>query len=231
MSAGNTGKRGSNAKRRRGARQKAMQALYQWDFDQAANPPERVITQFCELQNMEKVDVEYFTSLFTYTVENIGEIDAEIARHLDREPGQLDPIERSVLRVCCTELKNQPGTPYKVVVNEALEISKDFGADKGYRYINGIADKLAAALRTIEYVADHPGGNPLSEAAIKEPVRKSQAGAVKISIKEKSDESNKPSPGTSAAKSQSGKKSPTDSTPSKDARAVDRGGSDSSTSK
>ena len=223
MTVGNSRKRGSNAKRRRGARQKAMQALYQWDFDQAANPPESVVAQFCELQNMEKVDVDYFTSLFNYTVEHINEIDAEIARHLDRELGQLDPIERSVLRVCCAELTDQPATPYKVVVNEALEISKDFGADKGYRYINGIADKLAASLRSIEYKNDHPDGNPLSESSAREPLHKSQAGAVKISIKEKPDESNKASPAT---KTHSGKKSPIDSKSSEGVRAPGRGGSD-----
>lgn len=165
-----------------------MQALYQWDFDQSANIPEHVIQQFRDMQNMEKVDVEYFESLFNHAVENIAAIDTEISLHLDRPLDQLDPIERSILRICCTELKTQPGTPYKVVVNEALEISKDFGADKGYRYINGIADKLAASLRSIEYNDDHPNGNPLSEhASVKEPQQKVPANTVKISMKEKPD--------------------------------------------
>ncbi len=179
-------RRGSTAKRRRGARQKAMQALYQWDFDQAAHSPEHIVEQFCSMQNMDKVDVEYFEALFTYAAENVADIDAEISAHLDRKLDQLDPIERSVLRVCCTELKTQLGTPYKVVVNEALEISKDFGADKGYRYINGIADKLAGSLRKIEYTRDHPDGNPLSEQEIKEPrARTTPQSNVKISMKEK----------------------------------------------
>ncbi len=179
-------KRGSTAKRRRGARQKAMQALYQWDFDRLAHSPERIVEQFCAMQNMDKVDVEYFEALFIYAAENASDIDAEISTHLDRTLDQLDPIERSVLRICCTELKTQLGTPYKVVVNEALEISKDFGADKGYRYINGIADKLAGSLRKIEYVRDHPDGNPLSEQEIKEPrARTTPQSNVKISMKEK----------------------------------------------
>ena len=67
MSVDNPRKRGSNARRRRGARQKAMQALYQWDFDQAANKPEQVIRQFREMQNMEKVDVDYFEACLLYT--------------------------------------------------------------------------------------------------------------------------------------------------------------------
>lgn len=187
-------KSGSNAKRRRGARQKAMQALYQWDFDQAANNPESVIQQFVDLQNMDKVDVEYFEALFNYACEHVDDIDAEIRQHLDRELGQLDPIERSVLRICCTELKTQLSTPYKVVVNEAVDITKDFGADKGYRYINGIADKLAASLRKIEYQHDHPSGNPLSEQQTRRvSVHKKAAGNVKISIKEKPEPEEKPS--------------------------------------
>jgi len=123
MSDNSPRKRGSNAKRRRGARQKAMQALYQWDFDQASNKPDQVIRQFRDMQNMEKVDVDYFEALFNYAVENTAEIDTEISQHLDRELGQLDPIERSVLRICCAELKTEPATPYKVVVNEAVQKS------------------------------------------------------------------------------------------------------------
>ncbi len=203
MTAQNLPKRGSTAKRKRGARQKAMQALYQWDFDQASNSPEQVIQQFCDMQNMEKVDVEYFELLFNGAVENIEQIDAEISQHLDRELAQLDPIERAILRICCTELKQQLGTPYKVVVNEALEICKDFGADKGYRYINGIADKLAASLRSIEYNADHPSGNPLSEkTTVREPAFKEPDSSVKISIKEKPQPTSQASaPGSTASRS------------------------------
>ncbi len=199
-------KRGSNAKRRRGARQKAMQALYQWDFDQSAHSPEQVVEQFCGMQNMDRVDIEYFKALFMHAAENTPDIDTEISRHLDRKLDQLDPIERSVLRICCVELKTQLGTPYKVVVNEALEISKDFGADKGFRYINGIADKLAASLRQIEYTRDHPDGNPLSEQEIKQPTAKATQSNVKISIKEKTPEpaARKPSSGFKADSRKSG---------------------------
>ncbi len=171
-----------------------MQALYQWDFDHAANPPDSVIGQFLDLQNMDKVDVDYFMALFGYAVEHVAEIDDEIAQHLDRDLDQLDPIERSVLRLCCTELKTQLATPYKVVVNEALEISKDFGAEKGYRYINGVADKLATKLRAIEYNADHPAGNPLSEkSSVREPSSRhtaagSRGRSVPVSKKVKPDQ-------------------------------------------
>jgi len=211
---GNSRKRGSNAKRRRGARQKAMQALYQWDFDQAANAPAQVIRQFRDMQNMEKVDVEYFETLFTYSVENIAAIDAEISLHLDRELEQVDPIERSVLRICCTELKTEFGTPYKVVVNEAVEISKDFGADLGFRYINGIADKLAASLRGAEYKHDHPSGNPQStQKTEKKSVHKKPASNVKISVKEKAEQPQRPVRRRSTSRTEKKSPSQTDKSP------------------
>ena len=206
-------KRGSNAKRRRGARQKAMQALYQWDFDQAANAPDQVIRQFRDMQNMEKVDIDYFEGLFNYAVENTDEIDTEISLHLDRDLAQLDPIERSVLRICCAELKTQLATPYKVVVNEAVEISKDFGADTGYRYINGIADKLAAALRKTEYQHDHPSGNPLSsQPAERQSAHKKPSSNAKISVKEKTEQSDRRSGSPSSRPDSPGSKQRSHST-------------------
>ena len=189
-------KRGSTPKRRRGARQKAMQALYQWDFDRAAQEPAHIVRQFCDLQNMAKVDVEYFEALFLYATEHSDEIDAEISSHMERPLEQLDPVERSVLRICCTELMTRLDAPYKVVVNEALEISKDFGADKGYRYINGIADKLAASLRKTEYQKAYPDGNPRAEHSSETErtdvhAAKSKTGNVKITIKEKTADTGK----------------------------------------
>lgn len=183
-------KRGSSARRRRAARQKAMQALYQWDFDRDAHSPETIVNQFCDLQNMTRVDTEYFVDLFNYATRHIDEIDGQIGVHLDREINQLDPVERSVLRICCAELNDQPGTPYKVVVNEALEIAKDFGADKGFRYINGIADKLAASLRKKEYAQFQTEDKPASSKQVDVPVadRVRQQGSdkqVKITIRER----------------------------------------------
>jgi len=192
-------KRGSTAKRRRGARQKAMQALYQWDFDRNAHDASHIVQQFRDMQNMDKVDVEYFEALFVYATENTAAIDTEIASHMDRNLAELDPIERSVLRICCAELVSRLDAPYKVVVNEAVEISKDFGAEKGYRYINGIADKLAASLRHSEYQRAHPDGNPQAEGSaqvtqsVSETVR-AKAGKVKITIKDNSESENSKKP-------------------------------------
>jgi len=155
-----------------------------------AQDASHIIQQFRDMQNMDKVDVEYFEALFLYATEHTTEIDTEISSHMDRSLDQIDPIERSVLRICCTELMTRLDAPYKVVVNEALEISKNFGADKGYRYINGIADKLAASLRKVEYECVHPDGNRQAESrsvdtvSVSEAVR-ARAGKVKISVKEK----------------------------------------------
>ncbi len=149
--------RGSTAKRRRNARQKAMQALYQWDFDFDGQSVSDIFSQFCDLQNMDRVDVQYFEEVFFYTAKNLDEIDRQIVAHLDRPMDRIDPVERSVLRVACSEFLCRPDTPYRIVVNEALEITKLFGAEKGYKFVNGIVDKLAAGLRPDEYRAERTG--------------------------------------------------------------------------
>ncbi len=144
--------RGSLAKRRRNARQKAMQALYQWDFDADAAPVSEIVAQFCALQNMERVDVEYFESLALYVTDHLQEIDQHIAAQTaDRTLSDLDPVERAVLRVACAELISRLDIPYRVVVNESVEIAKLFGADQGHKFVNGVVDKMAAQLRAVEY--------------------------------------------------------------------------------
>ncbi len=145
--------RGSVAKRRRNARQKAMQALYQWEFDSEGNSVTGIIEQFCELQNMERVDVDYFKEVFLFASMNLDAVDGCIADYIDRPIENLDPVERSVLRVACSELMCRLDTPYKVVVNEALEITKLFGADQGHKFVNGVVDKMAAKHRKLEYKA------------------------------------------------------------------------------
>lgn len=147
--------RGSVAKRRRNARQKAMQALYQWDFDMESQSISHIVDQFCELQNMDRVDVDYFKELFFYAAKNLADVDALIAPHLDRPMERLDPVEKSVLRITASELCCRLDTPYRIVVNEAVEIAKLFGAEQGHKFVNGIVDKLAANIRRIEYNKDN----------------------------------------------------------------------------
>jgi N utilization substance protein B len=109
-----------------------------------------VINQFQHEQDMEVADLEYFEDLLHGVEHNVAALDAALRPHLDREVEQVDPIERAVLRLAAYELKFRPDVPYRVVINEAIEVTKRFGADHGHTYVNGVLDKLAGDLRAIE---------------------------------------------------------------------------------
>ena len=88
----------------------------------------------------------YFRKIFRQTVENTEIIDGTMAPYLDRTVGELDPIEKAILRLAVYELKFATDVPYKVVINEAIEVAKTFGAEESHKYINGVLDKIAPAL-------------------------------------------------------------------------------------
>jgi N utilization substance protein B len=128
---------------RRKARSLAVQALYQWQVT-ALN--ETIIShQFLERLNPKKVDVEYFYKLLQGVINNCEIIDKTIAPFLDRKTSELDTVEFTVLRLATYELLYCLEIPYKVVINEALELTKNFGSIAGYKYINGVLDRLAKA--------------------------------------------------------------------------------------
>ena len=135
-------------KARHFARRRAMQAHYQMLF--AGTEPMELERQFREDQDMAGVDMAYFLTLLYQVPAQWTALDALIAPHADRAMASIDPIERSILRIACYELKEQPDVPYKVVINEAVELAKLFGADQGHRYVNGVVDKLAPQLRLAE---------------------------------------------------------------------------------
>lgn len=141
-------KKVSRSQSRRYARERALQALYQWDMSTAQSSDVR--TQFMDEQDMTRVDVEYFTQLFNGVSHNPEEVDEAMKGSLDRDIDALDPIERAVLRIATYELTQCLDIPARVVINEGIEITKRFGADKGHRYINGVLDKLAAEVRPLE---------------------------------------------------------------------------------
>ncbi len=141
-------KKVSRSQSRRYARERALQALYQWDVSTAQSSDVR--TQFIDEQDMSRVDVEYFTQLFNGVSHNPEEVDEAMKGSLDRDIDALDPIERAVLRIATYELTQCQDIPARVVINEGIEITKRFGADKGHRYINGVLDKLAAEVRPLE---------------------------------------------------------------------------------
>ena len=138
----------SRSRARRYARERALQALYQWDLASAESSDVR--RQFIDRQDMSRVDVEYFERLFRGVSHDVDGVDESLARALDRPIGDLDPIERAVLRVAAFELAEVLETPARVVINEGVEITKRFGADNGHRYVNGVLDRLAGLVRPRE---------------------------------------------------------------------------------
>ncbi|MEM7292100.1 MAG: transcription antitermination factor NusB [Pseudomonadota bacterium] len=130
------------------ARKRALQALYQWELS-GQDVPE-ILRQFAEFQDMKKVDADYFDALVRGIPKQCDTLDEHLQQHTDRAVNELDPIERTVLRICCFELKHSLETPYKVAINEALELTKSFGADQGHKFVNGVVDKLARELRPHE---------------------------------------------------------------------------------
>jgi N utilization substance protein B len=130
------------------ARRRATQALYAWQM--SGNPMSLVIDEFRHEQDMEIADLDYFEDLLHGVDRHCAELDAGLAPFLDREASQVDPIERAVLRLAAYELRHRPDVPYRVVINEAIEVTKRFGAEHGHTYVNGVLDKAAREWRSAE---------------------------------------------------------------------------------
>jgi len=130
------------------ARRRALQAVYAWQLSNS--PVERVIEQFRDEQDMDVADLEYFEALVRGVVQHSEELDAVLAKYIDRSMAQVDPIERAVLRIAGFELAHRLDVPYRVVINEAIETTKRFGAEHGHTYVNGVLDRAAADWRAQE---------------------------------------------------------------------------------
>lgn len=141
-------KKPKKSARRHNARANIVQALYQLQFN--CHSSTEVLYQFMQEQNPSSVDRSYFESLFTNICKNMNEIDNTIKPTLDRSLQSLNPTELAILRLAVFELMQCLDVPYRVVINEAIELAKDFGATEGYKYINGVLDKLAPSLRQNE---------------------------------------------------------------------------------
>ena len=138
---------------RRWARRLAMQALYQWDL--AVADPAEIEHQFREREDFTGVDDEYFRELLHRVPARVVEVDAALAPGLERPLGGIDPVERALLRVAGYELLYRPDVPYRVVINEAVELAKKFGAEQAYTFVNGVLDRVARDLRAAEWNRDH----------------------------------------------------------------------------
>jgi N utilization substance protein B len=99
---------------------------------------------------MEIADLDYFEDLLTGVERHVEELDDALRPHVDREVARIDPIERAALRLGAYELRFRPDVPYRVILNEAVEATKRFGAEHGHTYVNGVLDKLAGELRAAE---------------------------------------------------------------------------------
>ena len=140
------------AAQRRRARHFALQGLYQWSMTQAHLA--EIEAEFRIDNDFSHVDGEYYRALLTGVVGDAGDLDSTFEPLLDRPLDDLDPIERSLLRLGTFELRERIDVPYKVVINESVALAKKFGATDSYRYINGVLDKVARNFRQIEIDAE-----------------------------------------------------------------------------
>jgi N utilization substance protein B len=133
--------------KRRKARRLILQALYQWLIAKA--DPLDILKEFRE-ENGGKIDWEYFQEVFIEIPKQVDILDAHLQPLLDRDASALDPIEQALLYLGTFELASRIDVPYKVVINECIDIAKEFGATDSHKYINGVLDKLALTLRALE---------------------------------------------------------------------------------
>ena len=138
-------------KARRKARRYAMQAMYQWQMT-GGNVAD-IELQFLTDYETKQLDIKYFQQLLHGIPASIAKLDEQLLEFIDRPINELTPIEHAILRVGCYELQNCQDVPYKVIINEALELAKEFGTVEGFKYVNGILDKIARKIRAAEIIA------------------------------------------------------------------------------
>lgn len=133
---------------RRRSREFVLQGIYQWQL--AGGNASAIEQQFREAKGFEKCDQGFVTALLEGIIGEHGRLEDEIAPFLDRPLKELSPVERGILLMGAFELAFHPQTPYRAIINEAVELAKTFGGTDGYKYVNGVLDKLAAKLRSTE---------------------------------------------------------------------------------
>ncbi|WJF90915.1 transcription antitermination factor NusB [Paraburkholderia bonniea] len=133
---------------RRRSRELATQGLYQWLL--SGSTGSEIDAQLRGAQGFDKADHAHLDTVLHGVIRDAATLSADLAPCLDRPIEQLSPVERAVLLVATFELKNHVDIPYRVVINEAVELTKTFGGADGYKYVNGVLDKLSARLRAAE---------------------------------------------------------------------------------
>jgi len=137
--------------KRRVARTLLLQAIYQWQV--ARQNLNEIEAQFQVDNDFSAIDGEYFSAGLRGIAGSVTELDELFAQYLDRPVKELDPVERAILRLAAWEFSERLDVPYRVVLNEGIELAKTFGATDGHKYINGVLDKLAIRLRSTEIKA------------------------------------------------------------------------------
>jgi transcription antitermination protein NusB len=155
MSSRARGSRGGKGARRR-SREFALQGLYQWQIARSAPPGIR--SELAESAGFAKCDPAFFDSLWDGVTGDFEALIAALRPYLDRPAEQVSPIEKGVLAIGAWELLHAPETPYRVAINEAVELAKLYGGTDGHKYVNGVLDKLAGATRAAEVGATRRAG-------------------------------------------------------------------------
>ena len=140
---------------RTNARKTAVQALYQWQMT-GQNLAE-IERQFVEEERLKDAQKSYFIELFYGVPKNLDAIDQVLSEFVDRPVDAIDPVERAILRIGVYELLHRLDMPYRVVLNEGINLAKFFGADGSHKYVNGILDKVAQQKRAVEIKARMAG--------------------------------------------------------------------------
>lgn len=133
---------------RHNARRYAVQAMYQWQL--TGHPIIEIENEFLRYHIEKKLDLEYFKELIHAIPTSVTELDNEIKPFMNRSMSDIDPVELSILRIAIYELTKRPDVPYRVIINEALELTKKFGSIEGYKFVNGILDRIAKKTRPDE---------------------------------------------------------------------------------
>lgn len=122
--------------------------MYQWQL--AGTDAGTIALQLAEAKGFDKIDPEYFRALLEGAIAAAPGLERAIAPHLDRDFARLSPVERGILLLAGYELAHRPEVPYRAVINEAVELAKSYGGTDGYKYVNGVLDKLASQMRPAE---------------------------------------------------------------------------------
>ena len=130
---------------RRKARELAVQAVYSWQLSQ--NSVADIEANFLTENAKRRFDIDYFQQLFRGVTSGSSELDQAIAPHVERPIDEIDHVEKSILRVAIYELSACQDVPYKVVINEAIELAKSFAADDSHKFVNGVLDKAVKLIR------------------------------------------------------------------------------------